>query len=120
MTRSLTMQAAAIYFHGKKAGMLIEDENGYHFAYEADYLLNEDAQAVSLTLPLRKETYHSQNLFPFFDGLIPEGWLLHIAEKNLTPSCSRRERFKGFETHYCWFMGIIHSKTAIRKISLSA
>ena len=21
-------------------------------------------------------------LFPFFDGLIPEGWLLNIAEKN--------------------------------------
>ena len=38
--------------------------------------------AVSLTLPLQENSFHSSVLFPFFDGLIPEGWLLDIAEKN--------------------------------------
>jgi len=33
-------------------------------------------------LPLREKEYTSEVLFPFFDGLIPEGWLLEIAEKN--------------------------------------
>jgi serine/threonine-protein kinase HipA len=33
-------------------------------------------------LPLQEENYHSENLLPFFDGLIPEGWLLDIAHKN--------------------------------------
>jgi serine/threonine-protein kinase HipA len=37
---------------------------------------------VSLTLPIRELTYSSNVLFPFFDALIPEGWLLDIAEKN--------------------------------------
>jgi HipA-like protein len=46
-----------------------------------------DARPVSLTLPIREAPYLSRVLFPFFDGLIPEGWLLDIAEKtgNLTP-----------------------------------
>ena len=35
--------------------------------------------AVSLSLPLREEPYVDKRLFPFFDGLIPEGWLLEIA-----------------------------------------
>jgi serine/threonine-protein kinase HipA len=37
---------------------------------------------VSLTLPIQEPAFTSSVLFPFFDGLIPEGWLLDIAEKN--------------------------------------
>ena len=36
----------------------------------------------SLTLPLQKEAFVSPVLFPFFDGLIPEGWLLDVALRN--------------------------------------
>lgn len=64
------------------AGILLEDEEGFHFSYDAAYLQRDDAEAVSLTLPLSKKIYQSPVLFPFFDGLIPEGWLLEIAEKN--------------------------------------
>ena len=46
------------------------------------YLASSDAEAVSLTLPLKKDTYTSPVLFPFFDGLIPEGWLLDVALRN--------------------------------------
>ena len=45
-------------------------------------LQRDDAQPVSLTLPLREEPYVSQVIFPFFDGLIPEGWLLDVATKS--------------------------------------
>ena len=68
--------------HNKWAGTLVEDEEGYHFQYEKDYLSDNDPEPVSLTLPLQEETFHSQVMFPFFDGLIPEGWLLEIAEKS--------------------------------------
>jgi serine/threonine-protein kinase HipA len=34
-----------------------------------------------LSLPLQAESYEDKRLFPFFDGLIPEGWLLDLAEK---------------------------------------
>jgi len=64
------------------AGWLTQDENGYHFKYDPTYLKLEKPVPVSLTLPLREMTYNNNVLFPFFDGLIPEGWLLDIAEKN--------------------------------------
>lgn len=30
---------------------------------------------VSFSVPLRPEPFEDKRLFPFFDGLIPEGWL---------------------------------------------
>jgi len=76
------MKQAIVYLRGIKTGILTEDENGYTFKYEADYLSSANAEAVSLTLPLSDKPYHDKVLFPFFDGLIPEGWLLDIAEEN--------------------------------------
>jgi|LakMenEpi03Aug12_release.lakeMendotaPanAssembly.Ray.scaffolds.fasta_scaffold158767_4 serine/threonine-protein kinase HipA len=76
------MRSAEIYMHGHKAGMLWQDEEGYHFAYAADYCSSPHASSVSVTLPVRTTPYFSRVLFSFFDGLIPEGWLLHIAERN--------------------------------------
>ncbi len=75
------MRKAKVLYQDNWAGTLTEDEEGYHFKYQEDYL-RENQDAVSLTLPLRKEAYHSSYLFPFFDGLIPEGWILDIVEKN--------------------------------------
>lgn len=76
------MKKAKVYMHDKWAGVITEDENGYHFKYENSYLETPSAEAVSLTLPLSAKEYHHNVLFPFFDGLIPEGWLLDIAQKN--------------------------------------
>ena len=42
----------------------------------------EDALPISLTMPLQEEAYVSPVLFPFFDGLIPEGWLLDVVLRN--------------------------------------
>ncbi len=76
------MRKAVIKMHEHAAGWLWQDGEGYHFQYEEAYLQSTTPWAVSLTLPLRTEVYTSNVLFPFFDGLIPEGWLLQIAEKN--------------------------------------
>lgn len=76
------MKQAVVFLRDRKAGVLTEDENGYTFQYDRDFLLSDDAEAISLTLPLTEEPFHDKVLFPFFDGLIPEGWLLDIAEKN--------------------------------------
>lgn len=76
------MKRAKIYNHNLFAGVLTEDENGYTFQYDADYLQSGGAEAISLTMPLTEKPYNEKVLFPFFDGLIPEGWLLDIAEKN--------------------------------------
>ncbi len=76
------MRKAKVFMHNELAGILTENEDGYLFQYEKEYLQNLDSKPVSLTLPIREEPFLSRNMFPFFDGLIPEGWLLEIAEKN--------------------------------------
>ena len=76
------MKQGKIYLYDQLTGFLTEDENGFTFAYTPEYLGKSNAEAISLTLPLTNKPYRSNVLFPFFDGLIPEGWLLTIAENN--------------------------------------
>jgi serine/threonine-protein kinase HipA len=72
MTRS-----AKVYYRKQFAGILSEKaEGGYRFVYDAEYLVK--GPAISLTLPLQEEGFESETMFPFFAGLIPEGWYLHI------------------------------------------
>lgn len=68
-----------VYFNKIKAGVIEQTDEGYRFIYDKKYLKRKMPIAVSLTLPLREEPYESKILFPFFDGLIPEGWLLDVA-----------------------------------------
>ncbi len=76
------MRQAHIYYKDRLAGILTENDAGYEFRYLQGYLSTETARPVSLTLPLQGEAYTSPVLFPFFDGLIPEGWLLDVALRN--------------------------------------
>ncbi len=69
----------AVFFGQYRAGSIRETDTGYQFSYSEEWIARADARPVSLTLPLRTEPYHSTTMFPFFDGLIPEGWLLNIA-----------------------------------------
>ncbi len=73
---------ANIFLGNTLAGSLQEIDTGYLFVYNAEYINNKDAKAISLTLPLVEIEYKSPVLFSFFDGLIPEGWLLDIAQEN--------------------------------------
>ncbi len=76
------MRQAKIFIDDILAGLLSENEEGYFFQYEKTYLDSMVKKPVSLTLPIQKEPFKAEYLFPFFDGLIPEGWLLNIAQKN--------------------------------------
>lgn len=76
------MRKAKVYMYNVLAGFLTESEEGYSFAYDKTYLTGALARPVSLTLPLQDKPHVSRTMIPFFDGLIPEGWLLEIAEKN--------------------------------------
>ena len=75
-------RTAYIYVGDLFAGTLEETDSGYTFSYAPEYLSREGAGPVSITLPLRPEPYCSGVLFPFFDGLIPEGWLLDVVTHN--------------------------------------
>jgi serine/threonine-protein kinase HipA len=75
-------RSGKVFFQNQLAGIVWQDDEGYGFVYDSDYLAIKDSRPVSLTLPLRTEPYISKTMIPFFDGLIPEGWLLDITVKN--------------------------------------
>jgi serine/threonine-protein kinase HipA len=74
---------AFVYLRDRKAGLIEKTDRGYRFSYFPEYLSLQDAQPVSLTLPLTHEPYESEKLFPFFLGLNPEGWLLDLTSRTL-------------------------------------
>lgn len=71
-----------VFYKEMFAGVIEENEDGYKFTYSEDYFNSAHAKPISLTMPLTTSPYNSKTMFPFFDGLIPEGWLIDIAEKN--------------------------------------
>lgn len=76
-------KSGKVFLQDKHVGKIWRDDNGYWFQYLEDYRLHPTLGPVSQTLPVREAAYHEEKtLIPFFDGLIPEGWLLDIAIKN--------------------------------------
>ncbi|MBR5687746.1 MAG: HipA N-terminal domain-containing protein [Prevotella sp.] len=76
------MKQAGIYVDDVFCGILTEDEEGFHFSYDKEFLVRPNAVAISPTMPLTDEMYDKEMMFPVFDGLIPEGWLLDIASSS--------------------------------------
>jgi serine/threonine-protein kinase HipA len=72
-----------VFIQDNLVGEIRKDDDGFHFKYLETYINNPIHGPVSRTLPVREQAYHNdKTLFPFFDGLIPEGWLLDITVKN--------------------------------------
>ncbi len=71
-----------VFFQNHFAGVVEQSEGEYRFTYDSKYIAHQNARPISLTMPLQKEPFVSKTMLPFFDGLIPEGWLLGIAVRN--------------------------------------
>ncbi|MBI4212486.1 MAG: HipA N-terminal domain-containing protein [Deltaproteobacteria bacterium] len=76
-------RSAHVYFNGVRAGELTHDTRGYRFSYDQTYLRQPHAFPISLSFPLSSEPSTSDTLFPFFKGLIPEGWLFELNARAL-------------------------------------
>lgn len=76
------MKRGKVYIKDVFCGIITESEVGYTFEYDKAYLNMDGATALSPTMPLTDETYVKEMMFPVFDGLIPEGWLLDIAQSS--------------------------------------
>ena len=76
------MKRGKVYIKDVFCGIITESEEGYTFEYDKAYLNMDGATALSPTMPLTDETYVKEMMFPVFDGLIPEGWLLAIAQSS--------------------------------------
>src|SRR5271170_606319 len=74
----MSVHRAEVYYRDKRAGELSKTDKGFEFAYDGAYLSDPVARQISLSMPLRSEKYESKSLLPFFDGMLPEGWLLDL------------------------------------------
>lgn len=70
------LRKAQVFYSNELAGYLTETPEGYIFKYDPGFLKKKIPLSMSL-LP-REEPYESKELFPFFKGLLPEGWYLNI------------------------------------------
>ncbi|HMP28772.1 MAG TPA: HipA N-terminal domain-containing protein [Saprospiraceae bacterium] len=77
------MRQGIVKYNNVMAGIIIEQDNGeYLFVYDKDYIQNHSEKFITFKMPVSSQQYISKRLFPFFDGLIPEGWLLNIASES--------------------------------------
>jgi serine/threonine-protein kinase HipA len=83
---------AAVYYNDIKAGILTRKEKAYEFEYDVEYLNDATARPISLTMPLAEKKFVSEKLFPFFDNLLPEGFLLEITVSKL--KIDKNDRFR--------------------------
>lgn len=68
------MRQCEIYLHGIRCGLLTEEDNRtFTFIYDKAYLIGDNAEPVSLTLPLQGEPHTSPYLFPAFANMLSEG-----------------------------------------------
>ena len=69
------MRKAEVYYKEHLAGFLTENDDGeYIFQYTGQYVKEHPGEFIAFTMPVDNNPYTGNRLFPFFDGLIPEGW----------------------------------------------
>ncbi|MBA9079614.1 HipA N-terminal domain-containing protein [Rufibacter quisquiliarum] len=74
------MRRGKVFYQDWYAGLVTETEEGdYVFQYDAQYVQEHPNAFLTFTMPVTDKPYTDNRLFPFFEGLIPEGWLLEIA-----------------------------------------
>lgn len=77
------MRKAIVKYNNIDCGILQELASGeYEFVYNEKYIQEHNHLFITFNMPVQKFPYRSKRLFPFFEGLIPEGWLLNIASAN--------------------------------------
>jgi serine/threonine-protein kinase HipA len=77
------MRKGIVKYNNINAGILTEEDNGeYVFVYDEMYIKAYPDRFITFDMPVTDRPYRSKRLFPFFDGLIPEGWLLNIAAES--------------------------------------
>lgn len=72
---------AHVMFKAAVAGIIEETGQGYRFAYDSAFLTQ--GKPIAVAFPLREQPYESKALFPFFKGLLPEGWFREVVCQTL-------------------------------------
>ncbi|MGF7138556.1 HipA N-terminal domain-containing protein [Roseimarinus sediminis] len=85
------MRQGKVFYKNIPAGIITETNDGdYVFQYDEAFVQNHPNDFITFTMPVSNQPYREKRLFPFFEGLIPEGWLLNIASESWKISKSDR------------------------------
>lgn len=76
-------RTARVLVDGRLAGRIRETGNQYSFQYDESWMTSAGAVPISFTMPLTSAPYQTSGLHPFFENLLPEGWLLELATGKL-------------------------------------
>lgn len=75
------LRKANVMFKEDFAGIIEETGQGFCFTYDANYIAK--GKPIAVAFPIQKQPYESKILFPFFKGLLPEGWYRDIVCRTL-------------------------------------
>ncbi|MDP3042351.1 MAG: HipA N-terminal domain-containing protein [Candidatus Omnitrophota bacterium] len=103
------LRKGQVFFDKDLAGYISETKDGYIFEYNKEFLKNKIP--ISISLPLREEPYESKELFPFFKGLLPEGWYLDIVT-----ATQKVDREDSFSVLLCTASGDTIGAVTVRKL----
>ncbi len=68
------MKLRVIYKGIHQAGVLWRDEQGYHFEYDDEFILNETTFPISVNMPKSQKRFRSNSLFANFQSILSEGF----------------------------------------------
>lgn len=67
------MEALDVYMNGYRVGVFTKTNTGaHHFKYEESWLRLSGCRPISLSMPLRNQAYQGDEVYNFFDNLLPD------------------------------------------------
>lgn len=93
----------SVLLNGVLVGQMIKRPNGtMHFIYAASWLSQPEARAISLSLPLRKQVYIGDEVYNFFDNLLPDNPAVRERIQLQKQKIKMAMAFMGKNKHYHW------------------
>ncbi|MDF0534679.1 type II toxin-antitoxin system HipA family toxin [Shewanella sp. A32] len=67
------MPSLDVYMNGYMVGVLSKLTNGaHHFKYDTQWLATAGTRPISMAMPLRRQEYQGDEVYNFFDNLLPD------------------------------------------------
>lgn len=66
------VRSACVYYNNILAGYLLQNGRRFAFLYDPQYVASRNP-SIALDMPKKKRFFNSPYLFPYFQGLLPEG-----------------------------------------------
>ena len=72
MNNVAKVRSACVYYNNILAGHLLQNGRRFVFLYDSQYVASR-YPSIALDMPKKKRFFSSPYLFPYFQGLLPEG-----------------------------------------------